>query len=346
MDACFFGIDVSKDSLDGTSLEAGSCKGGPLNGESRPGETFGNVFRHDNSSAGIAKVVDIVQAQIAAGRSVLVVVEATGGREVPLARALHKASIPVAVANPQRVREFARSKGILAKTDRIDARVLAQFGEAIRPEVRPLPDEATAELDALVTRRCQLIDMRTMESNRLSSCVDVTQAKTRRNIEKHIEWLNRHIDDADRDLGEAVKNNPLWKARDELQRSVPGIGPVVSQTLLSSLPELGKLPGKRLAALVGLAPHPDDSGRHKGPRHISGGREGMRAKLYMAALAVARGSSALGDFFRHLRSRGKAPKVALVALARKLLMIVNAVVRTGAPYEDPRQGKTTVPLTA
>jgi transposase len=341
MDACFFGIDVSKDSLDGTSLEAGAFKDGAFKGGS-----FGNVFQHANSSAGIAKVVDLVRAQIAAGRSVLVVVEATGGREVPLARALQKASIPVAVANPQRVREFARSKGILAKTDRIDARVLAQFGEAIRPEVRALADEATAELDALVTRRCQLIDMRTMESNRLDGCIDTTQAKMRRNIEKHIEWLNRHIDDADRDLGEAVKNNPLWKVRDQLQRSVPGIGPVVSQTLLSSLPELGKLPGKRLAALVGLAPHPDDSGRHKGPRHISGGREGMRAKLYMAALAVARGTSALGDFFRQLRSRGKAPKVALVAVARKLLMIVNAVVRTGTPYEDPRQVKTTVPLTA
>jgi transposase len=341
MDACFFGIDVSKDSLDGIALEGAAFKG-----EASKSETFGNAFRHDNSNAGIAKVLDVVKAQIDAGRSVLVVVEATGGREVPLARALQKAGIAVAVANPQRVREFARSKGILAKTDRIDARVLASFGEAIRPEARPLPDEATAELDALVTRRCQLIDMRTMETNRLAACVDRTQAKMRKNLEKHIEWLNRHIDDADRDLGEAVKNNPLWKARDQVQQSVPGIGPVVSHTLLSSLPELGKLPGKRLAALVGLAPHADDSGHHKGPRHIRGGREGIRAKLYMAALAVARGSSSLGDFFRQLRSRGKACKVALVAVARKLLMIVNAVVRSGTPYEDPRPVKTTVPLTA
>jgi len=321
----FVGIDVSKDSLDGAHFEADS-------------------FQFANSSPGIAKVVQLMQTKSSAGR-VLVVVEATGGREVPLTRALQKANIAVAIVNPQRAREFAKSIGALAKTDRIDAATLARFGQAVRPKPRLLPDEQTLILDALATRRCQLIDMRTMESNRLDSLVDTTQAKVRSNVKKHIEWLNRHIDDADRELGEAVKNNPHWQAQDELQQSVPGIGPVVSQTLLAGLPELGKLTAKKLAALVGVAPFANDSGRYRGPRRTKGGRQGVRAKLYMAALAAARGVSSLGDFYRHLRSQGKLPKVALVAVAHKILTIVNAVVRDGVPYNDPAV-RTGVLLTA
>ena len=310
----FVGIDVSKDSLDGALRSSGS------------GGSNGPSFGHDNSAAGIAKVVDLCKARSAT----LVVVEATGGLEVPLVRALQKAQIPVAVANPLRVREVAKAIGVLAKTDRLDAAVLAHFAESVRPQPRPLPDEQTQTLDALVSRRSQLVDMRTMECNRLGSCAD---AKVRANLKKHLAWLERHIEDADRDLGEAVKNNPDWQARDELQQGVPGIGKVVSRTLLASLPELGRVSGKRLAALVGLAPFAHDSGRHSGKRRIFGGRAEVRAKLYMAALTVSRGSTPFGEFFRHLRSQGKEFKVALIAVARKLLTVVNAVVRSGIPYD-------------
>jgi len=314
MDASFVGIDVSKDFLDG------AFRNGPS-------------FRHDNSTGGIAQIADLLRAKTVT----LVVVEATGGLEVPLVRALQKAQIPVAVANPLRVREFAKATGALAKTDRIDAAVLAHFADAVRPQPRALPDEQTQVLDALVTRRCQLIDMRTMETNRLASSAD---AKVRANINKHLAWLKRHIDDANRDLAEAVKNNPDWQARDQLQQSVPGIGKVVSHTLLASLPELGKVAGKKLAALVGLAPYAHDSGRHKGKRRIFGGRAEVRAKLYMAALTVTRSKTPLGEFFRRLRAQGKEFKVALIALARKLLTVVNAVVRTGVPYDEACSAKT------
>ncbi len=320
MDASFVfvGIDVSKDSLDG------AFRNGPS-------------FRHANSTTGIAQVLD------ACKKATLVVVEATGGLEVPLVRALQKAGIPVAVANPLRVREFAKATGVLAKTDRIDAAVLAHFAEAVRPTPRPLPDEQTQVLDALVTRRSQLVDMRTMESNRLSSCVD---ARVRTNLKKHLDWLERHIDDANRDLGEAVKNNPDWQARDELQQSVPGIGKVVSHTMLASLPELGRVSGKKITALVGLAPYASDSGRHQGKRRIFGGRAEVRAKLFMAALTVSRSRSPLGDFFRRLRAQGKEFKVALIALARKILTVVNAVVRTGIPYTEAEPANAGVLLNA
>lgn len=320
MDASFVGIDVCKNSLDG------AFRNGPS-------------FRHDNSTPGIAQIVKLLSAQAVT----LVVVEATGGLEVPLVRALQKADVPVAVVNPLRAREFAKAVGALAKTDRLDAAVLAHFAEAVRPPARPLPDEQTQVLDALVTRRCQLIDMRTMENNRLASCTD---AKVRANLKKHLAWLERHIDDADHDLGEAVKNNPDWQARDQLQRSVPGIGNVVSQALLAGLPELGHVTGKKLAALAGLAPYADDSGKHHGKRRIIGGRAQVRHKLYMAALTVARTKTTLGDFFRRLRAQGKETKVALIALARKLLTLVNAVVRSGVPYDATYSVKTGAALTS
>lgn len=308
---CFVGIDVSKHSLDGRVRH-------------------GQAFRHDNSAAGIAQIVALLSQ-----RSVtLVVVEATGGLEVPVVRALQKAKIPVAVINPRQARDFAKATGTLAKTDVIDAEVLAHFAEAIRPVPRPLQDERAAELDALVTRRCQLIDMRTMERNRLGNCADAT---IRRNIEQHLEWLDQNIDDTDRALDDAVRNDPAWQAQDKMQQSVPGIGPVVSRTLLACLPELGKVSGKQITALVGLAPFANDSGQHKGKRRIFGGRADVRAKLYMSALTVSRSKTLLGDFFRHLRAKGKEFKVAIIALARKLLTIVNAVVRDGRPYEECNQ---------
>ena len=307
--ACFVGIDVSKASLDG-------CL--------RPGPTF----QHANTPTGIAKVVAFLRSHTVA----LVVVEATGGLEVPLVRALQRAAIPVAVVNPRQARDFAKATGRLAKTDTIDAAALAHFAEALRPEPRPLSDVRTQTLDALVTRRCQLIDMRTMEQNRLGNCPDT---HVRANIQAHLEWLGQNLDDTDRQLRDAVRDDPDWQARDQLQQSIPGIGKVVSQTLLASLPELGTLSARQVAALVGLAPFAHDSGKHKGPRRIFGGRAEVRAKLYMAALTASRSPSPLGAFYQRLRDAGKKTKVALIALARKLLTIANAVVRSGIPF-DPK----------
>ena len=304
--ACFVGIDVSKHSLDG-------CL--------RPGTTF----RHENTPAGIAQAVALLSSHAVT----LVVVEATGGLEVPLVRGLQRAAIPVAVINPRHARDFAKASGRLAKTDTIDAQVLAHFAEALRPKPRQLSDEQTQLLDALVTRRAQLIDMRTMEQNRLGNCAD---SRVRDNIQAHLDWLRQHLDDTDRELAEAVRNNPTWQARDELLQSIPGIGKVVSQTLLAGLPELGTLTARQLTALVGLAPFADDSGQRQGKRRIFGGRADVRAKLYLAALTASRSKGPLGQFYQRLRTAGKAAKVALVAVARKLLTIANALVRSGRGY--------------
>ncbi len=307
MDGCFVGVDVSKDKLDGCIRHQHS-------------------FQHDNTTAGIAEVVSLLQKQAVA----LVVVEATGGLEVPLVRALQKVSIPVAVVNPRQARDFAKATGRLAKNDDIDAEALAHFAEALRPEPRFLNDEQTQFLDSLVTRRSQLIDMRTMEKNRLGSCFDAT---VRHSIQKHLAWLQQNIKDVERELDEAVRNNPEWQARDQLQQSLPGIGPVVSRVLLASLPELGKLATRKLAALVGLAPFARDSGRSRGKRHIFGGRAEVRSALYMGAMTAARSNTPLGDLYRRLVAKGKEFKVAIIAVAHKMLTIANAVVRSGRPYD-------------
>jgi transposase len=307
MDGRFVGIDVSKDQLDGRVLGDQS-------------------FQQPNAPAGIAQVVALLQSLPAT----LVVVEATGGLEVPVVRALQKAQVPVAVINPRQGRDFAKATGRLAKTDRIDAETLAMFGQSIRPRPQPLPDEATVALDAIVTRRSQLIDMRTMEKNRLHQ---TASAKVRRNIENHLDWLNKHIDDVDRELGEAVKDNPAWQVRDELQQSVPGIGKGVSLALLAGLPELGHVSNRKLAALVGVAPYARDSGNSKGKRHIAGGRSHVRSMLFMGAWTASRSKTPLGDFYRRLIAKGKAAKVALIAVARKMLTIANTVVRSGQPYD-------------
>jgi transposase len=304
---CFVGIDVAKRTLDGCF---------------RPGPRF----QHDNTAAGIAQVV----ARLTAQPVRLVVVEATGGLEVPLVRALQRAGISVAVINPRMARDFAKASGQLAKTDTLDAAVLAHYAEAMRPEPRLLPNEDAQFLDALVTRRRQLIDMRTMEQNRLGACMD---KHVRVDIQAHLDWLAKRLKDTERDLADAIRTNPDWQARDQLLQSVPGIGTVVSHTLLAGLPELGTLTARKLTALVGLAPFADDSGRHQGKRRIFGGRAEVRAKLYMAALTASRSHSPLRRFYQRLREAGKAAKVALVAVARKLLTIVNAVVRNGQPYD-------------
>ena len=304
----FVGIDVSKAYLDSAT---------------RPG---GKPGRDPNDPAGIAALV----ARLVPLAPTLVVVEATGGLELPLVAALQVARIPVAAINPRQARDFARASGKLAKTDRIDAEVLAHFAEAIRPEARPTPSAETRALDALLSRRQQLLGMRLMESNRLGSCTDPT---VRAGLERHIAWLGAEAADADRLLAEAVEASPAWKERDDLLRSIPGLGPVTSLTLMAALPELGTLDGGRLSALVGLAPYADDSGTRRGGRHVRGGRAVVRRVLYLAALSAVRHNPAMVAFKGRLLARGKKAKVILTAVARKLLVVANAVVRTGRPWD-------------
>jgi transposase len=243
--------------------------------------------------------------------------------------ALQVAKIPVAAINPRQARDFAKATGQLAKTDRIDAEVLAHFADAIRPDARPLPSAEVQALDALLSRRQQLLEMRVMESNRLGACSDST---VRSALERHLAWLAAEVADADGRLAESVKASPAWKEKDELLQSIPGLGPVSSLTLLAALPELGTLEGGKLSALVGLAPFADDSGTRRGGRHVRGGRAAVRRVLYLAALSAVRHNPALKAFRDRLSARGKKPKVILTAVARKLLVIANAVIRTGLPW--------------
>lgn len=305
----FIGIDVAKDRLD-------VC--------ARPGPSW--QAAHD--PAGIAALA----GRLVALAPALIVLEATGGLEIPLAAALATAGLPVAVVNPRQVRDFARAAGQLAKTDRLDAAVLAHFAQALRPVPRPLPDATARQWQDLLARRRQLLELRGMEHNRLASAA--TPA-VRASHERLLAFLDEQLATAARELDAAVQASPVWRAREELLREVPGIGPVVSRTLLAELPELGTRSGKRAAALVGLAPFADDSGRHRGARHIRGGRTAARCALYQAALSARRYNPALKAFADRLRARGKAAKAVLVAVARKLLVIVNAMLRTMTPW-DPK----------
>ena len=245
-----------------------------------------------------------------------------------MAAALASAGLPVAIVNPRQVRDFARATGVLAKTDRIDATTLALFAERIRPEVRPLPDAVAEELTALVTRRRQILEMLLSERNRLR----LASAAVRRGIEKHIRWLEHQLQDTDQDLERRVQASPLWRAKDDLLRSVPGIGPTTARTLLAELPELGRLDRREIAALVGVAPFNRDSGTLRGRRVIWGGRAAVRRTLYMATLAATRCNPLLRAFYLRLRERGKPAKLALVACMRKLLTILNAMLRDQQPW--------------
>jgi transposase len=305
----FVGVDVSKAHLDSAI---------------RPGTRA--AARDPNDLAGIAALVSRLKPLA----PTLVVVEATGGLELPPVAALQVAKIPVAAINPRQARDFAKASGKLAKTDRIDAEVRAHFAEAIRPDARPLPSDEVRALDALLSRRQQLLEMRAMESNRLGACADPT---ARAGLERHLAWLESEVADADSRLAEAVKASPAWKEKDELLRSIPGLGPVSSPTLLAALPELGTLDGGKISALVGLAPFADDSGTRRGGRHVRGGRAAVRRILYLAALSAVRHNPALKAFRERLSARGKKPKVILTAVARKLLVIANAVIRTGLPWD-------------
>lgn len=304
----FVGVDVSKAHLDSAI---------------RPGNA---VYRDANDAAGIAALV----ARLAPLAPALVVAEATGGMEIPLLAALQAAGIPAVAINPRQARDFAKATGRLAKTDRIDAEALAHFAEAVRPEARTLPSAEVQALDALLSRRRQLLEMRVMEANRLGACAD---AVVRAALERHLAWLDAEIAAADRSLADAVNANPVWHRKDELLRSIPGLGPVSSHTLLAALPELGTLDGGQVSALAGLAPFADDSGTRRGPRHVRGGREAVRRVLYLAALSAVRYNPAMKAFRDRLAARGKKPKVILTAVARKLLVIANAILRTGRRWE-------------
>jgi len=297
----YVGIDVSKDSLEVAQ---------------RPD---GEAWCVGNDEADIAALV----ARLAQSPPALVILEATGGMEMPLVRALVAAQLPAVVVNPRQVREFARATGRLAKTDTIDAQVLAQFGEAVQPEIRLLPDAATQELGALVTRRRQLIEMLTAEKNRLRTATRTVRA----DIQGHIRWLEHRLSDLDDDLDQAIRSSPVWRERDNLLQSIPGVGPVLSLTLLAELPELGALNRKEIAALVGVAPLNRDSGHFRGKRKVWGGRSHVRSALYMAALVATRHNPVIKAFYGRLLAAGKPKKVALTACMRKLLTILNAMTR-------------------
>jgi transposase len=253
----------------------------------------------------------------------LIVLEASGGLERQVTQALASAELPVVVVNPRQVRDFAKATGQLAKTDSIDAWVLARFGDAVRPALRPLPDEATLEIRALTARRRQLVEMRVAEKNRLARA----SKSVRKRIEAHIGWLEQELERADNDLDRSIRQSPIWQEKEELLRSVPSIGPTTSRVLLAELPELGTLNRKQISALVGIAPLNRDSGTLKGNRMIWGGRATVRSALYMATLVATRFNPVIREFYKRLRSKGKAAKVALIACARKLLTILNSMIK-------------------
>ena len=298
----YVGIDVSKATLD---VALGSD---------------GDVIQVANDDTGIAELV----GRIAKAAPALVVLEATGGYEWLVAAALAGKGIPVAVVNPRQVRDFARATGVLAKTDRIDARVLARFAEAIRPEPRPLPTPEAKALEELLSRRRQIVDMLTMEKNRLGIAAS---ERMQREIKKHIAWLEEALRRANDDIDKAVRASPLWREQEDLLRSVPGIGPVTARTLLAELPELGSLNRKQIAALVGVAPLNRDSGTLHGIRTCWGGRANIRQVLYMAALTAVRRNPVIRRTYLAFKARGKKNKVALVACMHKLLTILTAMVR-------------------
>jgi transposase len=298
----YVGIDVAKAMLD---VAIGSD---------------GEVVRVENDEAGIGRLIE----QLGGIAPTLVVLEATGGYESLVAGAIVGRGIPVAVVNPRQVRDFAKATGVLAKTDRIDARVLARFAEAVRPEPRPLPTAEAKELEEFLGRRRQIVDMLTMEKNRL---LIASTERMKKSLKKHIAWLEEALRRANDDIDKAIRKSPTWREQEDLLRSVPGIGPVSARTMLADLPELGTLNRKKIAALVGVAPLNRDSGTIRGTRTCWGGRASVRQVLYMAAVTAARSNPVIRRTYLALRARGKKHKVALVACMRKLLTILTAMVR-------------------
>jgi len=305
----FAGIDVSKAHLDVAV---------------RPDEI---EWRSPNTEAGVKEVA----VQLKELCPDLVVLEATGGMESAAASALAIMGVPVVVVNPRQVRDFAKSTGHLAKTDALDALVLAHFAEAVKPEPRPLPSEQAKQLSALLSRRRQISEMLTAEKNRLQSADIIV----RRRLKVHIRWLERELSDTNGDLDVAIQESPLWRMKAEILKSVPGIGPIVSFTLLSELPELGQLNRKQIAALAGVAPLNRDSGTRTGKRTVWGGRARVRAALYMAALVASRYNPVIRIFYQRLCAAGKPKKVALTACMRKLLLILNSMIKHDQKWNVP-----------
>jgi transposase len=297
----FVGVDISKDSLD---VAIGPQK---------------EIITFSNDQKG----VDVLVKKLRRIDAQLIVFESTGGYELLAASCLAEAGLAVVIVNPRQVRNFAKATGILAKTDAIDAGVIARFAEAVKPEVRQLKDQQTSELTALVTRRRQIIEMIVAERNRLK----LANKRNKKDIEDHIRWLKKRLDKIETDIGKMIQSSPIWRCKDDILRSVPGIGPVTSASLICDLPELGVLSPKKIAMLAGLAPLNCDSGKYKGRRRIWGGRSSVRSILYMATLAAIRCNPAIKGFYQRLLAAGKCHKVAATACMRKLLIIVNAMLR-------------------
>lgn len=305
MSAVYVGIDVSKARLD-VALSSGE------------------QWSEGNDDSGIRALTRRLR-ELAPE---LIVLEATGGFESAPVAALAHAALPIVIVNPRQVRDFARATGQLAKTDRIDARTLALFAERVRPAPKALPDEAAQELDALLTRRRQILEMITAEKNRFSSAA----LALRKGIREHIRYLERQLKGIDLETEERIRTSPVWRAKEDLLRSVPGVGPVLSRTLIAELPELRELNEKQISALVGVAPLARDSGKMRGRRIVWGGRAPVRAVLYMAALVASRKNPVIRVFYLRLRAAGKPPKVAITACMRKLLVILNAMLRSNTAW--------------
>ena len=309
-EATYVGIDVAKEMLD-VAL--------------RP---TGERWRVAHDAAGLEQLVARLQALAAAPARV--VLEATGGLELELVAALAAAALPVVVVNPRQTRDFARATGTLAKTDALDAAVLAHFAEAVRPPLRPLSDAQTQTLRQLLTRRRQLVGMLVAEGQRLTRA----GAAVRPGIEAHLAWLEHERSELEDELRQTLQQRPVWRERDQLLRSVPGVGEQLSLTLLAELPELGRLNRRQVAALVGVAPFNRDSGRLRGRRTIWGGRARVRAVLYMGALSASRHNPVIRAFYQRLLAAGKPKKVALTACMRKLLVILNAMLKHHTPWDE------------
>ena len=305
--APYVGIDVSKTQFDVAIGENGQ------------------FFTSSNNSVGINNIV----RQMQKAKPALIVVESTGGLERALVAELYSSGFPIAMVNPGRVREFAKSIGLLAKTDKLDARLLARYAKAIQPPPTHLPTEEEQFLSDLMSRRKQVIEMIVAENNRLLS----TRLALRPRLQQHIDWLEAEFEKLNQEINEFISNTPAFKIKDEILQSTPGVGKITSAILLSDLPELGHLNRKKIAALVGVAPFNNDSGRRQGKRRVKGGRISIRNVLYMATLSAVRFNPVLRKFYNHLLEQGKIKKVALVACMRKLLTMLNAMVRDLQPWQ-------------
>lgn len=305
----FVGIDIAKEHLDVFLM---------------PKKKFWSC---ENNAVGVEALIKRLKKEAPS----VIVMEATGGFEITLAAELGSAGLPVAVVNPRQVRDFAKGIGKLAKTDSIDAYVLARFGETNRPEPRPLPTEEEKLLKELLTRRRQLVDLRASEKNRLHRA---KSKRVRNSVQTVIETLSREIQDIDDDLDNTIKQSPLWRENEDLLKSFNGIGPVTARTLLGSLPELGKTDRQKISCLVGVAPINQDSGAKRGKRRIQGGRPHVRKALYMATVSAIRCNKAIKRFYESLREAGKPVKVAMVACMRKILVILNAMLKSRRPFVE------------